>query len=63
MPTYEFACDACGMLWELILPLSRFDETYSAPCPRCAGRGDRQPSAPAFTIKGYNARNGYARKD
>jgi hypothetical protein len=23
MPIYEFACSTCGLLWELILPLSR----------------------------------------
>lgn len=32
MPIYEFECQACGLIFEEILPAS---EDKSPPCPKC----------------------------
>jgi hypothetical protein len=38
------------------------DATKTATCPDCGSPlVTRQPSAPNFTVKGYNATNGYSR--
>jgi putative FmdB family regulatory protein len=60
MPAYEFKCSQCGYKRTQIY--LNFDQMMdSAPlfCPKDRKRMEREPSAPAFTVKGYNAANGY----
>lgn len=65
MPTYRFWCMICNAEREVVQP-------YNAAPPWCAAcesegaqpypvRMVRQPSAPAFSVKGFNAKNGYSK--
>lgn len=69
MPTYDFRCVKCGHVRE-----QRY-QSYAAMqiatdwgCgepsstqKRCTGFMERLPSAPAFTVTGFNAKNGYSK--
>jgi len=64
MPVYEFECEDCGKIFELITIKSQ----KTAPCPECIGgpddkpgRGIKVPSAANFVVKGYNAKNQYSK--
>ncbi len=59
MPTYDFRCRDCRQVFEEKVSV----ETDLLPCPRqeCQGVADRLPSAPGFSVKGFNAKNGYAK--
>jgi putative FmdB family regulatory protein len=65
MPCFDYKCPVCKAVVEVFK--SNFDDaTKPAYCPYC-GRGadgevvmERQPAAPAFTISGYSAKNGYS---
>ena len=58
MPTYDFWCKLCKQKIELHIPIS--GPYYSlVVCPVCNTRLEEIPSAPAFTIKGFNEKNGY----
>lgn len=68
MPMYEFQCVRCGNVVTVSLPVNARD-TQSVWCrnehctPAVPGgvcRMQRQPSAPAFVVKGFNAKNGYS---
>ena len=56
LPMYNFRCGVCGHVFERLVPF----DTRIAHCPECHEPAERQPSAPAFTIGGWNAANGYA---
>jgi putative FmdB family regulatory protein len=47
MPTYEYACDACGDRFELFLPMSA---KVVQPCPACGGEAKRLISGGAGLI-------------
>lgn len=50
MPIYEFKCQACGHIFELLQKLSDADPT---DCPECgAAQVRRQLTAPAFRLAG-----------
>ena len=49
MPLYEYACDACGHLWEVI---RKFSDQPLEKCPKCGGPVHKLQSAPAFQFKG-----------
>lgn len=62
MPIYVFVCSKpeCKATFELLL--KDYDEAIYARCPECGGSFPGvQPSAPNFTVKGYNAKNGYSK--
>ena len=46
MPVYEYYCDGCQHRFELMRPVSKFDEP--APCPSCGVPGQRRLSSFAF---------------
>lgn len=49
MPIYEYACEACGRVTEVI---QRFDDPPLTVCPECGGAVKKMLSAPAFQFKG-----------
>jgi putative FmdB family regulatory protein len=49
MPIYEYACESCGRVTEVI---QRLDEAPLAACPECGGAVKKLLSAPAFQFKG-----------
>jgi putative FmdB family regulatory protein len=57
MPRYDFQCRTCGHVREL---QARVEERH-AICEKCYCLMERQPAAPAFTVTGYNAKNGYSK--
>lgn len=62
MPLYEFRCDACGeTMTRLLSNWQAATAMEKEICPFCKeGVLRKQPSAPAFTVGGWNAKNGYA---
>jgi predicted nucleic acid-binding Zn ribbon protein len=62
MPTFDYQCPNCGHTQECSIPLDElgFRAIY---CGMCSVRPqmDRLPAAPNFTIKGFNAKNGYSK--
>ncbi|GMU64229.1 MAG: FmdB family transcriptional regulator [Acidobacteriota bacterium] len=49
MPIYEYACEACGRVTEVI---QRFEDPPLTVCPECGGAVKKMLSAPAFQFKG-----------
>lgn len=49
MPMYEYRCQDCGELSEV---LQRFDDPPLETCPECGGTVKKLISAPAFQFKG-----------
>lgn len=49
MPIYEYSCEACGRVTEV---LQRLDEAPLSVCPECGGALRKLVSAPAFQFKG-----------
>jgi putative FmdB family regulatory protein len=49
MPIYEYACESCGRVTEVI---QRLDDPPLAACPECGGAVKKLFSAPAFQFKG-----------
>jgi putative FmdB family regulatory protein len=50
MPSYQMKCDACGYVFDRVLPFARIDEPLSQPCPFCKKKGKirRLVAAPAI---------------
>ena len=51
MPTYDYRCVDCRKKLELILT-STADRAEHYTCKACGGTLERQPSAPAFALRG-----------
>lgn len=61
MPLYTFKCRACQHVHEAIY--SSYAISEHAACPNCGGSNlERLPAAGSFTVTGYNAKNGYAKR-
>lgn len=60
MPFYDYKCPACDRTAEVFLVRIRPDDPLLR-CANCDHVMERQPSAPAFAVKGFNAANGYAK--
>lgn len=66
MPRYDFKCEDCGHVREDVW-MSTYRESQGvdtldiAPCEKCGGLLRKMPSAPNFTVTGYNAKNGYSK--
>jgi putative FmdB family regulatory protein len=56
---FEYVCEACGQLFERLVPGDQADDQRHESCGQ---RAIRRPSSPAFSVAGYNAKNGYAMK-
>ena len=56
MPRFDFRCRECKNVFE--------EKTVHSlsMCPKCGALADKQPAAPAFSIKGYSAKNGYSKE-
>jgi putative FmdB family regulatory protein len=61
MPIYEYRCDACGHLFEVI---QKFADAPLDTCPKCQGVLRKLVSSPAIQFKGSGWYiTDYARKD
>lgn len=60
MPLFDFKCLRCGVVREELLTAAEAEDIRTRECDRCIGRMERQTGAPAFTISGYSAKNGYS---
>ncbi len=67
MPTYTYECSLCRRRQTRVRSIDHRDdtafcmavgETYMA---LCRGQLQRVADAPAFTVRGYNAKNGYSK--
>lgn len=65
MPIYEYQCEDCGEIFEVITNSNQ----ESASCPACIGGSDDKPgigrrimSAGFFQVKGYNSLNRYSKE-
>ena len=69
MPCYDYECPVCGNRLTLTVAHAVADEQMCCSLPPadatywaiCRGQLRRQPSAPNFSVKGFNARNGYSK--
>lgn len=63
MPLYDFKCESCGeAITALLSNWKAATEAEKEICPFCKqGVLRRQPSAPAFSVHGFNANNGYSK--
>lgn len=66
MPTYDYRCPLCGHSFEQLVHRT----TEAVFCPHCDREGNHiitmrlfSLGAPAFRVKGYNAKTGYSKKD
>lgn len=61
MPRFDFKCPQCGEeehdVWV------SFADPQPVLCLNCEHKMRKLPAAPNFTVKGYNASNGYTKKD
>src|SRR3972149_5881060 len=61
MPIYEYSCEGCGKLHEII---QKFSDAPIAECPDCGGRMRKLISNSAFVLKGTGwYSDGYASGD
>lgn len=58
MPTHDYKCAHCPLAFEQRTPIDKADVVT---CPTCGQFAERQPGAPSFTVKGFNAANGYGK--
>ena len=63
MPNYRFACPDCGHEFDKNV---NFRVRHEVWCPLCAQSDlisicECLPSAPSFTVTGFNAKNGYSK--
>lgn len=68
MPTYEYICPLCGRRGPRAVSVAQRDQQLCMGVPAsetylgvCRGTLERLPAAPNFTIKGFNAKNGYSK--
>ncbi len=55
MPTYDYACNACGARFERDRKVEHRDEPL--PCPVCESPARRKPVSPKLLFKGDPAEN------
>jgi putative FmdB family regulatory protein len=53
MPTYEFRCDDCDVLFEEYLSISNRDKPLKCPCPKCQSMGVKR-AFESFPTVGYD---------
>jgi putative FmdB family regulatory protein len=49
MPLYEYQCESCGHIFEII---QKYSDPPIEACPECGGPVQKVPSAPAIQFKG-----------
>lgn len=60
MPRWDFECAVCRKTYENMM-FSNADAAEHAKCPKCGSPLHRKPPAANFTVKGFNAKNGYSK--
>lgn len=60
MPIHEYLCRDCKHTTTAHYATHK-DVLSTIECAWCRGTMDKQISAPAFTVEGYNAKNGYSK--
>lgn len=67
MPVYSYRCPTCERVNTTPRPIDRRDEPMTCPyCLYVMGQEtpcERITDSPNFAVRGYNAKNGYYRKD
>jgi len=58
MPVYEYECSKCKMVHESARPVEW--RGFKSVCPNCGGDANQIMALAAFSIKGFNAKNGYS---
>ena len=63
MPLYLYKCPSCHEGQEVYLPfpITKADDHYTI-CKSCDVAMERVPTAASFEVRGFNARNGYAKE-
>lgn len=59
MPIFVFRCPVCGLERDYLLMPGKTEEPHV--CFHCAAEMEKQPTAPNFTVQGFNAKNGYTK--
>ena len=57
MPLFDYECLTCGAVKKDVLVIS---PQATVQCEIDRQAMERRPSAPAFKVEGFNAKNGYA---
>jgi putative FmdB family regulatory protein len=60
MPMYVYLCPACKQEQTRLVQWIRADQQKECPCGH-TGYIDRVPTAPSFSVLGFNAKNGYSK--
>jgi putative FmdB family regulatory protein len=60
MPRFDFKCPACGTLMSNVYR-GTSDTQRPQVCINCDALMEKLPSAPNFTVTGFNAKNGYSK--
>jgi putative FmdB family regulatory protein len=55
MPIYEYYCDKCEETFEEILPMAKYDEPTTEPCPGCQLTGTIHRGVPSSIQTGVDA--------
>lgn len=58
MPMFEYVCQTCNVVFERLV--DHVDQADDQRHDHCGQPAVRRPSSPAFTVAGYNAKNGYS---
>lgn len=66
MPLYDWKCPTCGRVFEKVVVWD-YEANHATPddpeavmCMICHVLCERLPAAPAFVVRGFNAKNGYS---
>ena len=60
MPIYEYQCTECKHEFEIVWAKMGQEEKIRVGCPKCNETSKRVPSGFSFTVRGFNASNGYS---
>ena len=55
MPIYEYHCDVCKEKFDAVLPMARYDEPTTEPCPACAATKSVHRGVPSSIQTGVDA--------
>lgn len=64
MPRFDFTCECGGVRKDVVVSnwTSATGRQMPIHCPDCQKEMTKQPAAPNFSVKGFNAKNHYGAK-